>query len=233
MAGLSDSAIDLLEESTFGAGMSVCVGVWVPEPGLLSGGRTVPDVDDGEPESMSIDGGRTLLFFRHVDLPTAAISLGLTSPLGSLEGVPAMFPSSIGFGWASERSPITAISPRLASGEAPCDLGESVDQKAQVEPALGVGSGFCTTGGASSIFVSSGSCADGVVVFFCASSVEARGAGVVVQKPNHDVDGGASEVDLFASVSGGAVCAGGVFGLSFPSVVCVVSVGCVGVGAMT
>lgn len=135
---LVDSAVDLLDASAFGAGTSVWVGVCVPDPGLLSGGSVALLTDDGDPVLTSIDGGLTLLFFLQVVLPEAAISLGFVSALASLDVAPDMFPSSIGFGCASERSPITAISPWLLSCEVPFDFGESVDQNAQVEPALGV-----------------------------------------------------------------------------------------------
>ena len=109
----SDSATDLLDESTFAGGPSGCDGIRGTVGTFCSAGGVVPGVTDGEPDSTSIEGGRSLLFFRHVDL--FVMSFGLGPALGSLDGVPERSSSSIGFGWASDLSPITAISPALGS----------------------------------------------------------------------------------------------------------------------
>jgi hypothetical protein len=106
--------------------------------GVLGAGCSVLFLDgDATGDSMSIDGGRPLLLFLlHVDLPAGWISFA--SVLEPLVGVWETSSSVIGFGCASEPSPMTAISPDSCLVSFP--LGESLDQKAQVVPAFGAGS---------------------------------------------------------------------------------------------
>ena len=96
--GLSASAMDdLFDDVGFASDVSVRVGVWLPDPDLGSGASMlVPE--DGDPDSMSMDGGRTCLFL-HVDLPPAVMSFGFVSVL---DGVFAILSSSIGLGCASD-----------------------------------------------------------------------------------------------------------------------------------
>jgi hypothetical protein len=105
--------------------------------GALSETETLSFARD-EDGDISIEAGRILLGFRQVDLSAGCISLALDSDLAFFDGELDTSSSAMGFGCASEPSPITAISPDSCLTSFPVDLGESFDQKAQVDPALGV-----------------------------------------------------------------------------------------------
>lgn len=132
MTDASDSAMDCPEEATLvGVALVLSIScIW----GVALLGVEAPE-SDGEGGSRSIDCGRPRLFFRQPDLTSFTFGVIFA---GSFVGDTSH--SAIGLGWASDPSPITAISP--ASGEVGfCgDFGDSLDQNAHVEPALGGGS---------------------------------------------------------------------------------------------
>ncbi|KAJ6441589.1 hypothetical protein O9K51_05140 [Purpureocillium lavendulum] len=213
------------------AGAFVSVSACVAGSADLS--ATVPFGGVEAAESVSMDVGRALLLRRHVDLP----SFGLGSAFADLDGGLDTSPSAMGVGCASEPSPMTAISPDSGSGGLPSFLGESRDQNAHVEPALGAGSGSCfgggggAGGGASSMTTSSGSLA---AASLAAESCLTEALLDVPRNPNHDVDGGGGGSLLGASTGGSsvAVCAGGVLGLSWSAALFVSGTGGLAISAV-
>lgn len=189
-----DSAMDLLEESSF---VSVFVvfascGVMAPE--------TVWEL-----LSRSADSGRFLLPIFHVDFTLARVSLVPLSgaSLGGSGGEETES-SAMGAGWLSDPSPMTAISPDSSGVGSPFLPGESLDQNAHVEPALGVGVLTCAcvgsgmvcgavAGGASSGATSSEivCCSASLDLLASAVAVSVRGA-FEAHRPNHDVEAGSS-----------------------------------------
>lgn len=198
-------------------------------------------VGDDDTDSRSIDLGRRRLLLRHPGLPPAWISFGLEPSFDSFVGDCDSSASAAGLGWSSERSPIMAISPVSGAADLPLSLGESLDQKAHVEPVRGAGSGFGGVGGVSAVVtffeaasgassgVGSGACvgtASGVDVGVKVGAGPGWGSGgdwlVLVawfwefQNPNHDVVGAFFERDGVGcsgdAVSDGVMSCEGIFG---------------------
>lgn len=202
------SATDFDELSGFVVDLRLSASDWSDFPPLGSGRCSWLLAGDGETDS-STEMGLGLLPLRQVDFESLT-SFALVVSLSGSADTPF---SVIGSGWASEPSPITAISPGCCVGGVSFVTGVALDQKAQVEPAWGGGDCAGSSAGASCITTSSlvtfwGSSAD---AGFSGSTAMAVGAGVVHKLNQEDVVVGRGSDWATGGVS--IICAGGVDGL--------------------
>lgn len=110
--------------------------------------------------------GRIRLLLRHDNTPAGGSGANVVS-FGSLAGASEIVLSAMGAGWTSDPSPMTAICPDSGSGVFSLLFEGSLDQKAQVEPALGGGlcAGGASGGGTSFVGTSSALAADSSSIF--------------------------------------------------------------------